>query len=76
MSQTEVFVVHENIPYEFGRVRGVFASEDAAIAYAETLANAENLTVARWVVSDDSSVQEEVEVWERHSGKPGKKLTS
>ena len=70
-----VYVVHEIIPYEFGRVRGVFSSELAAIAYAETLIHAEELTVSRWVVSEGMPAQDEVEVWERLGrDKPGNKI--
>lgn len=60
----EVYVVHEVIPYEFGVVRGVFSSQQAAVQYAETLVNAEELTVSRWLVSDGGVPREEVEVWE------------
>lgn len=72
----EVYIVHENVPYEFGRVRGVFLAEDAAIAHAESLTDAEELTVSRWTVSDGAPPQEEVEVWERLGrDRPGNKLT-
>lgn len=60
-----VYVVHEVVPYEFGRVLGVFLTETAAIAYAETLVHAEELTVSRWSVSDVLAEQSGVDVWER-----------
>lgn len=61
----QVYIVHENIPYEFGRVRGVFLSQEAAIAFAETLTDADELTVSRWIASDDASGQKKEDVWER-----------
>lgn len=69
-----VYVVHEQIPYEFGRVRGVFATENDAIAYAETLIYAEELTVSRWTVCLGQQLEEGVEVWEKLGrDKPGKR---
>jgi len=63
-----VYVLHENVPYEFGRVIGVFSSREAAIAHARSLEEAEDLTVTSWLAADVLESMDEREEWSRFRG--------
>lgn len=66
----EIYVVHRNIPYEFGLVAGVFLTKDIAIAFALTLdCKSEEISVSRWTPADDPGSQGEVEVWAMNHGR-------
>lgn len=60
---SDVYVVLQNFPYEFGRVAGVFGSEADAICHACRLEDQTEVEVQKWALGGGSEV-----VWEMLCG--------
>lgn len=62
-----VFILHENVPYEFGVVIGVFTSAEDAISHALGL-DGEEYSVTSWIPAQNLEDMGKVEVWEIYRG--------